>query len=109
LTRDPQGNGSSDEEFEFEIRFQFGFDIEELAWYIHLGTARHGLNDDLCSIIAKFVGHSKFICDVQIYFKRFVKPWWEQDGIAKIWHYSGGKYVDMIHFATMEEVYFVQE
>jgi len=109
LTHDPQGNHAMDEEFEFEIQFQFGFDIEELAWYIHFGVAKKGLNEDLCSVIAEFVGRSKFICDVQIYFKKSVTPWWEQDGIAKMQHYSGGKYVDMIDFAPMEEVYFVQD
>jgi len=109
LTHDPQGNHALDEEFEFEIQFQFGFDIEELAWYIHFGVAKQGLNEDLCSVIAEFVGRSKFICDVQIYFKKSVTPWWEQDGIAKMQHYSKGKYVDMIDFAPMEEVYFVQE
>jgi len=86
LTRDPQGNRAMDEEFEFEIQFQFGFDIEELAWYIHCGAAKKGLNEDLCSVIAEFVGRSKFICDVQIYFKKSVTPWWEQDGIAKMQH-----------------------
>jgi len=109
LTHDPQGDHAMDEEFEFEIQFQFGFDIEDLAWYIHFGVAKKGLNEDLCSVIAEFVGRSKFICDVQIYFKKSVTPWWEQDGIAKMQHYSGGKYVDMIDFAPMEEVYFVQE
>lgn len=109
LTHDPQGNQAMDEEFEFEIQFQFGFDIEELKWYIHAGVAKQGINEDLCSVIAEFLGRSKFICDVQIYFKKSVTPWWEQDGIAKMQHYSKGKYVDMIDFAPMEEVYFVQE
>jgi len=109
LTYDPQGNHAMDEEFEFEIQFQFGFDIEELTWYIHFGVAKQGLNKDLCSVIAEFVGRSKFICDVQIYFKKSVRPWWEQDGIAKMQYYSKGQYVDIIDFAPMEEVYFVQE
>jgi len=109
LTYDPQGNYAMDKEFEFAIQFEFGFDINELTWHIHFGAAQKGLNDDLCRVIAEFVGRSKFICNIHIYFKKCVTPWWEQDGIAKMRHYSGGKWVDMIDFAPMEEVYFVQE
>jgi len=109
LTYDPQGNYAMDKEFEFAIQFEFGFDIDELTWHINLGAAQKGLNNDLCRVIAEFVGRSKFICNIHIYFKKCVTPYWEQDGIAKMRHYSGGKYVDMIDFAPMEEVYFVQE
>lgn len=106
LTYDPQGNKSMDEEFEFQIQFQFGYDVEELVWFIHRAIGRL-LKDDLCNIIAEFLGHSKFICSVQIYFKKLVTPWWEQDGIAKMQHLLDGESIDLIDFLPEEEVYFV--
>jgi len=108
LTYDPQSNSNLDEEFEFQIQFQFGYDVEELAWYIHNAVGSL-LMDDSCNVIARFVGHSKFTCDVQIFFKKLVTPWWEQEGIAKIQHYFNGKFIDMIEFSPQEEVYFVRE
>jgi len=106
LTYDPQGNKSMDEEFEFQIQFQFGYDVEELGWFIHRAIGKL-LKDDLCNIIAMFLGHSKFICSVQIYFKKLVTPWWEQDGIAKMQHIFDGESIDLIDFLPEEEVYFV--
>jgi len=108
LTYDPQRNRGLDEEFEFQIKFQFGYDVEELAWYIHNAIGCLLMNE-FCNLVAEFVGHSKFTCDVQIYFKKLVTPWWEQDGIAKIKHSINGKVIDMIEFSPQEEVYFVQE
>jgi len=108
LTYNPQNNKGVDEEFEFQIQFKFGYDLEELIWFIHHGVGKI-LNDDMCNIIAVFVGSSKFICDVQIYFKKLMKPWWEQDGIAKMQHFFNGKSIDMIDFSPEEEVYFVHK
>jgi len=109
LTHDPQNKMTSEEEFEFQIKFQFGFDIRDLEWCIHCGVGRLGLNHFICGLIAEFVGHSKFLCDVQIYYKKSATPWWEQDGIAKMKYYVNGGYVDMIDFSAEAEVYFVQE
>jgi len=67
------------------------------------------LNDDICNITAEFLGNSKFFCDVQIYFKKLMSPWWEQDGIAKMQYFCKGKTIDMIDFSPEEEVYFVHE
>jgi len=108
LTYEPQSNSGLDEEFEFQIKFKFGYDIEELTWYINnvMGLI---ITEDLCHIMAEFVGTSKFFCDVQIFFKKLVSPWWEQDGIAKIKHFFNGRIVDMIEFSPQEEVYFVRE
>jgi len=108
LTYDPQSNSGLDEEFEFLIKFKFGYDIEDLAWYIHNAT-RSMLTDDLSQVVAEFVGDSKFICHIQIYFKKLVNPWWEQDGVAKIQHCFNGRMVDMIEFSPQDEVYFVRE
>jgi len=63
----------------------------------------------MCGIIAEYVGHSKFICDMQIYLKKLATPWWEQDGIAKMKYWSGEEYIDMIDFSPEAEVYFVQD
>jgi len=76
LTYDPQSNRGLDEEFEFQIKFQIGYDVEELAWYIH-NAIGWLLMDEVCNLTAEYMGHSKFTCDVQIYFKKLVKPWWE--------------------------------
>jgi len=108
LTYDPQNNNGLDEEFEFHIKFQFGYDVEEIAWHIHNAVGGM-LTDCLSIVIAEFVGHSMFKCDVQIYFKKLVTPWWEQDGICKIQHSFNGKVVDMIEFSPQEEVYFVED
>jgi len=108
LTYDPKRNSGRDEEFEFQIQFQFGYDIEELVWYIHSANGCVLMNE-FCKIIAEFVGHSKFTCDVQIYFKKLVKPWWEQDGIAKIKHSINGSITDITEFSPQEEVYYVKK
>jgi len=108
LTYNPESNNGIDEEFEFQIQFTFGYDVEEVTWFIHHGVGEL-LNNDICRIIAEFLGNSKFICDVQIYFKKIMNPWWEQDGIAKMQHFFNGKMIDMIDFSPEEEVYFVHQ
>jgi len=110
LTHDPQNKIKiSEEEFEFQIKFHFGFDIRDLEWSIRSGVGRYALDHFICGLIAEFVGHSKFVCDVQIYYKKSATPWWEQDGIAKMKYFVNGEYVDMIDFSPEAEVYFVQE
>jgi len=110
LIHDPQNKSKpSEEEFEFQIKFQFGFDIKDIEWYIHSAVGSTGVNHFICGIIAEYVGHSKFICDVQIYYKKLATPWWEQDGIAKMKYWSGEEYIDMIDFSPEAEVYSVQD
>jgi len=98
-----------EEEFEFKIQFQFGFDIKDIEWNIHSAIGSQDLNHFICRIIAEYVGRSKFICDIQIYYKKSVSPWWEQDGIAKMKYFSDGEYTDMIDFSPDGGVYFVQD
>jgi len=110
LTHDPRYEANStDEEFEFQIQFEFGFDLLEIEWCIHAGIGNLGMNRHICHIIGEFIGRSKFICDVQIYYKKSASPWWEQDGIAKMKYWSNGEYIDMIEFSADDEVYFVRE
>jgi len=110
LTLDPRYEANpTEEEFEFQIQFEFGFDLMEIEWSIHAGVGSLGINRQICHIIAAFIGRSKFICDVQIYYKKSASPWWEQDGIAKMKYWSNGEYIDMIEFSAEDEVYFVRE
>lgn len=109
LTHDPRYEPSAaEEEFEFQIQFEFGFDLEDIEWSIHAGVGNLGIDLYICHIIAEFIGRSKFICDVQIYYKKSASPWWEQDGIAKMKYWSNGKYIDMIDFSAEDEVYYVR-
>jgi len=109
LTRDPRDKKSKEEEFEFQIQFQFGFDAKDIEWYIHSEIGSKGINHYICGVIAEYIGHSKFLCDIQIYYKKSATPWWEQDGIAKMKYWSGGEYTDMIDFSPEKEVYLVQD
>jgi len=109
LTQDPRDKRKSmQDEFEFQIQFQFGFDVSDISWYVHSAVGSAGINQFICGVVAEYVGHSKFLCDIQIYYKKLATPWWEQDGIAKMKYWSGGEYTDMIDFSPDAEVYFVQ-
>jgi len=111
LTNDPryETRAAVEEEFEFQIQFEFGFDLADIEWSVHAGVGSLGIDLYICHIISEFIGRSKFICDVQIYYKKSASPWWEQDGIAKMKYWSNGKYIDMIDFSAEDEVYFVRD
>jgi len=109
LTHDPQGKKADDEEFQFKMHFQFGYDIDDIARCIHLQLAKLSMKWSLCQLMAEFIGHSKFICYIEIYFKKTVSPWWEQDGIVKVKFMFEDFYVDIVNFSEGENVYFVDK
>jgi len=102
-------------EFEFHIGFDFGYDCDELAWMIHHGLSNRSTekamrNINLCTMIAEYVGNTKFQSEVLVYFKKSAVPWWEQDGIAKMrtWNPETERYEDLIEFQADEQTYYVQ-
>jgi len=111
LIRDPLHAKTKGEEFQFRIKFQFGFDTKNIAWYVYCAIGYIGINHYVCGVVADYVGYSKFFCDIQIYYKNSGTPWWVQEGIAKMKYWSGGagEYTDMIDFSQEAGGYTLQD
>jgi len=90
------------------MQFQFGFDIKEIEWYIHSGIRRLPIDNFIIRIIAEYVGNSKFLCYIKIFYKKLAMPWWEQEAIVSMKYCSDGEYINIVDFSPEEEFYFVQ-
>jgi len=69
LIRDPRDPKTKQDGFDFRMKFQFGFDTKNIAWYVHCAIGNIGINHYLCGVVADYVGYCKFFCDIQIYYK----------------------------------------
>lgn len=96
-------------EYQFMIGFEFGFSFEKVLETVHDGCRKIDVPEEVCAIIADFVGDSYFEIKLTVYFDKTKDDWNEQDGEAWIFHKGGrGKVEDVVNFDKDDRIYYVE-